>query len=137
MSTLQESASISAALLKHEARRLALEETIGARNEARRVELEEAIGARNEAQQALATALRKFRDATQAEVTATAKDAAERGVPYQKFLQACIANARSNCATWSGGPQATPNVIEAITAHCWLEAAHDIHISFFFKEAQQ
>lgn len=122
MTTLQESAAISTALAKREA-------TLQ--------ELGTATDARHEAQQTLATALRKFHEAAQAEVTATAKDAAERGVPYRKFLQACIANARSNGATWSGGPQTTPNVIEAIVAHCWLEAAHDIHISFFFKDAQQ
>jgi hypothetical protein len=89
---------------------------------------------RHEAQQALTSALSNFRDALQAEIDATAKDAAARGVPYGKFLQACIANARSNGATWSGGPQSATNVIEAITSRAWLEAAHDIHVSFYFKE---
>jgi hypothetical protein len=73
----------------------------------------------------------------QAEVTATAKDAAARGMPHSKFLEACIANAHTNSATWSGGPQSTPNVIEALTAHAWLAAASDLHTSFLFHKDEQ
>lgn len=99
--------------------------------------IKDAIAARYTAQQTLTTALRKFYEALQAEVTATAKDAAARGMAHSKFLEACIGNARTNSASWSGGPQSTPNVIEALTAHAWLAAASDLHTSFLFNKDQQ
>ena len=68
-------------------------------------------------------------------VMATAKEAAAYGLTHDKFVAACVANARCNRAQCSGGADHAENVIEAATRQAWLNAAEDIHLfSLFHKE---
>jgi hypothetical protein len=72
--------------------------------------------------------------AQQAHIEATAKEAAENGVPWVKFVEACVANASTASATSSGGADAAHNIVEAVAHDAWLAAANDIHTKFLFKE---
>jgi hypothetical protein len=101
------------------------------------INLHEANVAVAAAKQELTAAHNRLRDALDALVSATAADAAQRNVPYAKFVRACAENARSASATNSGGGHAPYNVAETLTRDAWLDVATCHHTAAKFKENQQ
>lgn len=95
-----------------------------------------ALSAINIAGQKLRAARRDLDTALAMLVEATAKDCVARGVPYDIFLKACVNNAHSARAQWSGGPDAPDNIIETATRAAWIEAACDINLSILFKKGK-
>lgn len=86
-----------------------------------------------ETQQRVVATLREFIKAVNEDIKAEAVFDASSAMTYQGFLEKCIANARSNDSTWSGGAHSSSNVIEAIVQDAWLNASSDMLIRNLFK----
>lgn len=86
-----------------------------------------------ETQQKLVLSLREFVTALNEDIKAEAIFDSSSDMTYQGFLEKCLANARSNDATWSGGAHSSSNVIEAIVQEAWLNASSDMLIRNLFK----
>lgn len=69
-------------------------------------------------------------------VLAIAQQAVSDGATYEKFLAACVANARNARAEASGGAGDASNIVETLTRAAWLDAGADLQIKFLFLKGQ-
>ncbi|NLH94304.1 MAG: hypothetical protein GX466_08860 [Candidatus Cloacimonetes bacterium] len=84
----------------------------------------------------LGAAVRDLECILREHVLAIAQQAVSDGATYEKFLAACVANARNARAEASGGAGDVGNIVDAVTRAAWLDAGADLQMKFLFLKGE-